>query len=88
MEPIELFVAEDVEFQDIEVWDWITCGSWSRPRRVQCVEFRDGEALLFLAEPDESRATEGVRCMSASDVESRGGAKVYPVLRKLWGIGS
>lgn len=85
IDPRNLLDSEPVDFGEIEEGDFISYG-WKRPRRVEVAEHQDGERVLFLAEPDESRRDPESRCrrLTASDAANRGTAQRFPFLRTLW----
>lgn len=85
IDPRRLLEQIPVEFEDVEEGDFIGSVSWRRPRRVELVEHRDGERVLFLAEPDEARwnAQEGVREINLASWQQRGWVS-YPNLRTIW----
>lgn len=85
MDPRKLYDTEAVAFDDVGDGDWIAARSWSRPRRVELVEHRNGGAVLLIADPDESRTDEnGIRAIDAEGWTQRGEWFRFPNLKRVW----
>jgi hypothetical protein len=85
MDPRTIFENEPVTFEDVSEGDFVAAPGWSRPRRVELCETRNGRGVLFLAEPDTSRIdVNRCRMVEEADFERRGTWTRYPELRKLF----
>jgi hypothetical protein len=57
-DPKKLFEPEEIRWEQIKEGDWIRPKKWSRARRVELIEYRDGQRILFLADPDQEEPRE------------------------------
>ena len=84
-DPRQVLAHEGVELENVTEGDWIGASYWSRPRRVEHVDLAEDGAVVYLAEPDESRANDhGMRRVNGDDWDRRAPWKQYPNLRLLW----
>jgi hypothetical protein len=83
IDPTTLLDRDVVTFDDVERGDWVSKQYWRRPRRVVEVDRCGDGPILFLAEPDEARAVEGIRRVDRDRFDSTSWFR-YPQLRTLW----
>lgn len=84
--PSDVMLSEAVETaSDVVVGDFIQPGTWTRPRRVECIDDSALGPILLLREPDTSRVNgHGIRRLDTQGWRQRGQWRRYPNLRLLW----
>lgn len=83
--PQDLLMRVEVEWEDVELGDWVAASYWSRPRRVEHVDLEECGNVLYLAEPDVDRANKhGFRRVDREAWDQRGQWRKFPALRLLW----
>lgn len=85
-DPRLLLQGEGLESpEEVTEGDWIAAAGWTRPRLVEFVDASERGAVLYLADPDESRTNEhGIRRLDSAGWKARSGWWRYPNLRRVW----